>query len=67
MCIHLSMCSTMCYLSIHVLDHVLSIYPCAQVGEKWRAQVGNMESGHQRKYYSAYVRSPEQAARDADM
>jgi hypothetical protein len=29
--------------------------------------VGNMENGMQRKYYSAYVRSPELAARDADM
>lgn len=38
-----------------------------QVGGKWRAQIGNMENGVQRKYYSAYVRSPEQAAKDADM
>ncbi|GLI60860.1 hypothetical protein VaNZ11_003076 [Volvox africanus] len=37
-----------------------------QVGDKWRAQVGHMEGGVQRKYYSSYVRSAAQAARDAD-
>ncbi|EFJ44318.1 hypothetical protein VOLCADRAFT_95484 [Volvox carteri f. nagariensis] len=37
-----------------------------QVGDKWRAQVGHQESGVQRKYYSGYVRSAAQAARDAD-
>ncbi len=40
--------------------------PRSQVGDKWRAQVGHMEGGVQRKYYSSYVRSAAQAARDAD-
>ena len=29
-------------------------------------QVGNMEDGTQRKYYSAYVDDPAAAAKDAD-
>lgn len=38
-----------------------------KIGNKWRAQVGNMEGTVQRKYYSNYVDDPVVAAKDADM